>query len=317
MTKEIIYKRLALVKYLYQQGIETSYKADAIAGFSVLNFHDAVEMFFLVALEHSGTREQNKPNAKSKLFLMDFFELLPNATMKTAINSLNLCRNAIKHNGQFPSKIDIEKHRVNVGQFFSENCKEFFDVDFETVSLIDLVSFPKTHSFLTEAQNNLNNESFYECLAECSKAFDCLLREYNSNKIFEFDSIFEIGDKSDKSYERFVNDVSLNDNAARRNKQWFERASKTINELRDLQQLMIMGVDCNRYVLFDTVTPDLYYWEGEDKYDVHCSQQYLEERVFINKETCEMCISFIIDTALQFQNTDFDVSKYVKKIYNQ
>ena len=78
-----------------------------------------------------------------------------------------------------------------------------------------------------------------------------------------------------------------------------------------------MGVDCNRYVLFDTVTPDLYYWEGEDKYDVHCSQQYLEERVFINKETCEMCISFIIDTALQFQNTDFDVSKYVKKIYNQ
>ena len=312
MTKEVLYKRLSLVKYLYQQGVETSYKADAIAGFSILQFHDAVEMFLLLALEHMGTSAQNQTNAKSKMFLMNFFDVLQGITMKPAINSLNLCRNAIKHNGQFPSKSDIEKHRVNVGQFFVYHSKEFFDIDFTSVSLIDLVSFTQTHSFLVDAQKCLEKNKFYECLVECSKAFDCLLREYNSSKFYRFKNIFEIGEECDKSYERFVNAAAI-DNSFGRHNRWFEKSSKTINNVRHIQQLMLMGVDCNRYVLFNAVTPEFHYWPEEDKYDIYPQQDYMENIVYMTKDTCEMCMSFIIDTSLKFQNLDYDVSKFLKK----
>lgn len=56
IDKELIIRRLATIKYLYRIGVEQSMQVDTIAGFSILSFHDCVEMFLLLVAENKGIK---------------------------------------------------------------------------------------------------------------------------------------------------------------------------------------------------------------------------------------------------------------------
>ena len=49
--EELILKRLAVIKQLYLQGVAQSYNAEPMNGFSILSFHDSVEMFMKLCAE--------------------------------------------------------------------------------------------------------------------------------------------------------------------------------------------------------------------------------------------------------------------------
>lgn len=59
MKKEVIIKRLARIKYLYKIGLEQSAQVETLVGFSVLAFHDAAEMFLILAAEEKNKRIQD------------------------------------------------------------------------------------------------------------------------------------------------------------------------------------------------------------------------------------------------------------------
>ena len=48
---ELTTKRLAVIKQLYLHGIEQSYEVEPMNGFSILSFHDSVEMFMKLCAE--------------------------------------------------------------------------------------------------------------------------------------------------------------------------------------------------------------------------------------------------------------------------
>ena len=45
MMDEIVAKRLAIIRYLFERGKTLSYEAEPMNGLSLLPFHDSVEMF--------------------------------------------------------------------------------------------------------------------------------------------------------------------------------------------------------------------------------------------------------------------------------
>lgn len=130
MDTQIIIKRLTLIKYLYLQGVELSKKAETIAGFSLMSFHDAVEMFLLLVAENLG--EKNFQNWD----FMNYWQRIPSLTMGAQMNSMKNIRRSLKHHGAFPSHDDVEECRINVGAFFAENVKKQFDIDFSQYLLL-------------------------------------------------------------------------------------------------------------------------------------------------------------------------------------
>ena len=52
LNREIIIKRLALIKHLYRIGAEQSRQLETIASFSILSLHDSIEMFLKLLAEH-------------------------------------------------------------------------------------------------------------------------------------------------------------------------------------------------------------------------------------------------------------------------
>ena len=168
LDKHIIINRLAKIKYLYKIGIEQSMQVEAFAGFSILSFHDCAEMFLLLVAEDHGDKTEPKS-------FMDYWNKFPDLTLYEPMNSLKERRRVLKHKGIFPSKDDIEESRVTITQFFRENTEKIFGIDFDTISLADLIEYPNIKEYVQNAETALNQNHIYECLLNVKIGFEELL----------------------------------------------------------------------------------------------------------------------------------------------
>lgn len=110
LDKGIIIRRLAIIKYLYNIGVQQSMQVETIAGFSILAFHDCAEMFLLLVAENKGMKAQTN--------FMSYWDDYPELTLKESMRALKDRRVNIKHKGQFPSKSDIEISRIYNDRLF-------------------------------------------------------------------------------------------------------------------------------------------------------------------------------------------------------
>lgn len=303
VEKSIAIKRLTFIKYLYQQGLEQSKLPETIAGFALMQFHDCVEMFLLLVAE----------NLDKKKFhdwkFMEFWANIDSLTMRDAMDVMKNRRVSLKHHGSFPSHDDVVECCINVGTFLRENIKIQFDVDFDSISLIDLISFEKVKKLLQDASNELQNGNLHASLTQSRLAFDELLDEYEGSKQHWFHSIFEVGRKQGNRYESFVRDASLK-NKGQSNKKWFEEITEAVNELRNATKINALGIDYKKYALFKAVTPHITRFIGEGN-NVECEKS-LSNRVNLSVDLCSMCINFVIDSAVKLQDSDYDIATYVK-----
>ena len=227
------------------KGEEQSRQAEVVAGFSVLSFQDAIEMFLMLVSEHL-----DRGNGKNYKTIEDYLSLIPELSMKESVRMLNKCRISLKHHGQFPSKKDVEKHRTNTYSFLYDNSSTLLDVDFDTITLIDIISFGECKQYLKNAQEKRDSNKWYECIVETKKAFISMLDEYESSKKEWYNSIFNIGIKPRDSYKDLIRDCCKNN----RNwyEAWFDDVDKTINALRDTVKIISFGVDYKQYALFNS-----------------------------------------------------------------
>ena len=303
MENEVILQRLSYIKYLYFKGEEQARQAEVVAGFSILAFHDAIEMFLMLMYEHLDCG-----NDKNYKTIDDYLGSIPNIKMKESVKSLNKCRISMKHQGQFPSKADIEKHRINAHSFLQENALSLLNLDFDSISLINLVSFEECKHFLNIAQRKRDEDKYYESIAETRKAFNSMLSEFENSKQYWYNSLFSIGRKPRDTYKEFIRETTIKNGD--KYKAWFEDVDKTINDLRDVVKIISIGIDYKQYALFNAVAPKVWLWE-DDSYEVREIESYFYNRVNANKELCDLCINFVIDCAVKIQDSDYETSKYL------
>lgn len=307
MEKGLIIQRLSYIKYLYIKGEEQSRQAEVVSGFSILAFHDALEMFLMLVYEY-----QDPEKAKKYKTIDDYLGSITGITMKESAKSLNECRNSLKHHGLLPAKKEIDKHRINTHSFLKENAATLLKLDFDTISLIDLVSFDECKKHLIEAQAKRDDGKWFESIANTRKAFIALLDEFEQSKKYWYNSIFNIGIKPRDSYKEFLRDNFKNNKVWY--EAWFNDVDKTINALRDTVKIISIGIDYKQYALFNTIAPEV--WRMSDgSLNVRESEDYFNGRINANKELCDFCINFIIDSAIKFKESDYEITSHFKNPY--
>lgn len=168
LDKTIITKRLTYIKYLYQQGVEQSKLPEVIAGFALMQFHDCIEMFLLLVAENLGKKDY------AKWSFMQYWTEIGTLTMRDAMNTMKQRRVSLKHHGSFPSHDDVVECSINVGTFLHENVQNQFGIDFDTISLVDLVSYESVRSPLSIAVQNMADGKLYDSLVQSRIAFSNL-----------------------------------------------------------------------------------------------------------------------------------------------
>ena len=299
LDEELIIRRLATIKYLYNIGVQQSMQVDIIAGFSILSFHDCTEMFLLLVAE-------NKEIDSKSISFMEFWNKCPELTLKESMRALKERRVSIKHKGQFPSKSDIDISRITITNFMEENCPIQFGVNFNEISISNLISYEDIRRLIDKAELLYNEANLYESLKNSKIAFIDLLYIYEESKRnpSSFNSMLNIGEKIDDQYKKLIGS-DYNSGA-----KWFEEITRTTNKIREILKITALGVDYKKYILFEAVTPVVEIWYKDGKRTYQSLPKELHEKNHQLRGTdCRFCIDFVIDSALKLQEFDYNLNR--------
>ena len=292
-------RRLVTIKYLYLIGVEQSKQAGTFAGFSILAFHDCVEMLLILIAE--------RKKKKLQQHFLDYWGIIPQLPYKVQMGNLNNIRNNLKHHANFPDKIDIQRCCEDVGAFLKESTKEFLKLEFDDISLSTLISFETVREDVEKAEVFMKDGLFFESLDYSKKAFMKLLSTYESNKGQWRNSILNVGVKVGNEYRKLAKSNTEGSN-------WFELMTKTTNSMRDVIKITALGIDYKKYALFNYITPNVI--EGCNATGtiyVSDKKESFESKISVRREDCQFCISFVVDCALKLQEFDFNINNYSKE----
>lgn len=298
LNTTVIIKRLALIKYLYKVGLEQSRQFETVAAFSILTFHDSIEMFLKLVSEHLNIRSESAS-------FLDYWTLIPNLSLKESMRHLNARRVNIKHKGLLPSKSDIEISRVNTIDFFDQNVKIQFGIDFNAISLIDLVNYENVRNVLMESQKFIDQDEYKPCIEKVAIAFNELLFTYEQTKIYFFrNSPFSFSQDLSfyNSFFMHIEDKKLGD--------FVDKVKDSLEGIQKAIKIICLGIDYKKYAKFNLLTPEIHRWH-EGGIDVDFDNRRVKKWT---KDNCQFCIDFVLDSALKLQEFDFNIEEIEEPI---
>jgi len=287
-------ERLVFIKGLYLNAVEQTQKPQPMAAMSVLTFHDAVESFLHLVAEEVG--------AETSSSIMEYWNLIPKASNKepshkSGIDRLRDSRNVLKHSANRPDELEIEAFRSTVQEFFRENTKKFFEVEFSDVSLANLVKFEDTCEYLLDAERLFEEGQTSQAMGHLSIAHHTLFKEYEDRARFELDySPFP-------QYNIWRNEIP--DDAD----DTIKTMAEAINEFNEMLKYLCMGIDHRRYSKFDYLTPSLIENHEENKFGRY--RPYLKnyDGSIIEDSEFNFCFQFVVESALELQEAEFSYSE--------
>jgi hypothetical protein len=296
MISPSMIQRLAFIRYLYTLASEQSAQPEPLSSASVLTFHDSIELFLQMASEHLNV-------GSARPDFMGYWDLInpklnPNQlAQKESIRRLNKSRVSLKHHGTLPSKLDIESFRSIVTSFFEENTPLVFGVQFQSVSLVNLVTCDSARESLDQASELLNQAMLDDAMDKIAVAFSQLLDDYETRKEGEFGrspfffgtsfSPFDFGTKITRE------DYQLN--------RTLKKMKENLTIMQSAIKILSLGLDYARYARFRLYTPSISR-AADGSYHIFRSEKHQ-----VSLEECRFAFDFVIAGALRLQQSDYTI----------
>lgn len=285
-------QQLALIKFMYEEGVEESRRPHPLSATAVLKFHDAVELFLGLAASHLGV------NVNPKIDFLEYWGQIKTQTQvvvpgKADMDKLNHARVGFKHKGSLPSVSTIDRSREDTLKFFTSATPVVFGVDFDKVDMVDLVTQADVAQVLRDAQTHADQGDHIMAMAGLSIAFQALLDHYSGpGTSFGWEqSPFSFGPRltsKDKQHNR-------RDDPDRR----LERLTAITDETQKAMQVMSLGIDFASFARFQTLVPRVHgYMDGSQRFTEVPSDQSL------TAEDYAWAQHFVIESALQAARAD-------------
>lgn len=300
-------KRLAFVRLLYQQAVEQSYRAEPLNAFAVLGFHDAVELFLRLVGDHIEAQLPDRLDFGAYWGELKKGDRGVVLTSKGRMDRLNKVRVAFKHHGSEPGTAGVELARLDTTVFLETNTPLVFDMEFDRISMVDLVSQPEAKEMILDAEAAAATDDFVDAVAWTHQAFDWLINDYGSRKQRGgLDrSPYHFGPTIKRSHAREFR-VSWDGG---RPKPWLEKLEEIVNDhheaiaaMQASLRVVSTGIDYRRYARFALLRPDIDLGWGDPSERVVRPSPY----VTLKAEDYDFCRDFVITSAIHLAAEDFD-----------
>lgn len=297
---ELTMKRLAVIKQLYLHGVSQSYEVEPMNGFSILSFHDSVEMFMKLCAERKNIRIDRNVN------FGDYFTKLPDLLCNATMSNLNSKRVNLKHYGTLPSKLDIEISRANVADFFEQNTPIFFGIQFNEISLISLIKYDSVKNYMEMAHSDLALNKYKESITNSQIAFKELMACYEEENTKRFHNPFRL--TGHLPHIGLFNDIRKID---RDFSHYIDEMKKTIENLEEMSKIIGLGIDYKRYCKFRLLSPYIRMGYSENGRDYDCYINDEHDNRKCNLRNAQFCFDFVIESALKLQQFDIDINETI------
>lgn len=282
INQEIL-KKMILSKLLCEKG-KSACLINDIYNFSmgILILHDACDLALnaVASKVHAQIRE--------KTFLMDYFSKIEDAVKKkqtfvhrSDINNLNTLRKNIKHQGIFADPTRDSYLSTVVEKFLKKLCKDYFRLDFETLSLKDLVKNQEIRKLLDIAEEEMKEKQYKEALESMAKTL-----------FLAYDYLFV---SSGRLARALAGKTQEEENEIK-----FPNIDSTINDLNLLKN----GINSYLYNVFKQITPRIGKNFSTNELVVRWDEIPYGHPGNWTKENVSFCFDFLIGAILKIQERE-------------
>jgi hypothetical protein len=132
-----VVERLGYIRFLHQEGVRQATRPHPLSSAAVLSFHDAVELFYVLALDVKQVPAD--PRMPFDKYWLALSKVVPNLSLGRASERLNRVRVGLKHHGMIPSQQQVIDARTDTDAFLAANTPAVFGLDYDSVSTADIV----------------------------------------------------------------------------------------------------------------------------------------------------------------------------------
>jgi len=166
-------KKLIIVRQLYQNAVIQSASHHSVIDrlLSVIGFDLAIETVLRALV---GSLDSSKSPADGFQGLIQQCDSLLNGSGNNAvpdkanIQYIHSIRNDAQHKAKYPNESDVSDCRTYARDFLRKIISELWDVDFERISLVDMIQHEKVKQYLVDAENYLLQGNYQEAIHSAS-----------------------------------------------------------------------------------------------------------------------------------------------------
>jgi hypothetical protein len=293
-------QRLALIRYQLTLALQQAEQPSPMNGLSVLGFQDVLESFLYLAAEHLHAQIRRTSDF-DKLFDA-VSDNMPDGRplgYRAQLLALNTARVNLKHYGNLPDPRTVERHRLSTLAFLEEETPRAFGIGFEDISLTVFIRDATARRHVEEAERVWRDGDAGQTMAALRMAFDRLIKDYRERKVYHPGrSLFTVKPTFDLP------------NTSDARKLGLKGIMEWLEALDERSALLSFGVDLRRYVFFIAHTPQVFYPLGRPDPVV---VRDANEEVEIDEQVYDFCRRFVIDTAMQLTEVDYDYDGWAQR----
>ncbi len=300
-------ERLAFVKYLLSQAKQQKDIERPLSSSAILTIHDCVECFLQLCFElktgRAKTSSQNILDTYSEEINKVLKEEEKTQINKAFIKRINDLRNQLKHATIFTDHRQIPNLYTETEIFLQDFTKLIFEISFNDISLIELISDDRIKSFLFDAQNKIQADELQRAMWSIGKAFYEL--EHSLTKVEGKYGGNALDPHHDVDYLiKYMAQIggAEPDNCLRDN---LDEIANDINrlqeEIQNIKTVLSLSVDLKEYTYFKQHMP---YVSKIVKGETGATEFWIpdEERetvVDYKSDIVKYCLNFVIELALK------------------
>ena len=167
-------QKLLVVKQLYQHAlVQASRKTLTAKLFAVIGFDLAVESLLstvIVSLDSSKSSADNFPGLLQQCEQVLRKEGIGELPDRAHLLQTHAVRNDAQHRARYPNDTEVEDSRTYTRSFLNKLVELMWAVEFETLSLTDLVQHERARTFLNEAEAALQAKDLQTSAFKASAA---------------------------------------------------------------------------------------------------------------------------------------------------
>ena len=306
-------ERLVFIKYLFQKAEEAKNLKRPLSSSTVLILHDCVECFLQLAYEQITGKAKPSGHLILDTYTTSINEIMAKENKpiikKSFIKKINELRNQLKHSTIFIDKKNIENLYFETKFFLTDFTEIIFNLQFEKISLLELISNQLVKDYLNQANGFINHGELQKAIFAIGKAFyeledlsTSIAGKHGENILTKKNSVDYLN-KYRASFGGSIPDQTLQENLA----EIAEDINALQDEIHDIRKIMSLSVDLKSYMKFKNIMPivrkiingkdinnlKLIFWIQEEEQNIKVEYQ-LEDVIF--------SFDFVLDLALKNEN---------------
>jgi hypothetical protein len=291
--------RLAFIRLLYLQGVEQARRPEPLSFASLLTFHDAVELFLVLAADHLGAplrrRDPNFLDYWQILRRTESFPVGVELSGQPGMDRLNRYRNALKHAGAWPGREAVEDAHSSVRRFLEGNTPKVFGIEFGDINLVNVIPQPDIRNKLRAANASEAAGNRTEAMGLLGSVFT---GEFEPLEMpggpFRFGRTLDpwIGDQEDSDEEEpeeEEGDRGETQEAKPGDLGTLEaqlgQVTDAVGQMQKAMRVIALGIDYGRFLRFEALTDvDLFHKATREEYN--------------------FCVQFVVDAAFRLADVE-------------